>query len=255
MSSKLCAPYEGDLPYLYISYCPEDMDIILPILRFLQDEGYRIWYDDSRVPGSEWPGTAARRLDQSAAFLALISENWIASHQCLEEFTFAQMRRLSSLAVILKPVQLTPETNLQIVSVPAVDRTQSTPGEFQDRLLEQLDKLDPALRQDPAPVPPVSRSKLPLIITIAAALIFVVGIVAAVLARGKSDDPLNTPNPPVVPTESITPPTEPSTELSSPPEPELDYSAAYHILLTVPENMPLEEFPGALSTLRERLDI
>lgn len=255
MSSKLCAPYEGDLPYLYISYCPEDMDIILPILRFLQDEGYRIWYDDSRVPGSEWPGTAARRLDQSAAFLALISENWIASHQCLEEFTFAQMRRLSSLAVILKPVQLTPETNLQIVSVPAVDRTQSTPGEFQDRLLEQLDKLDPALRQDPAPVPPVSRSKLPLIITIAAALIFVVGIVAAVLARGKSDDPLNTPNPPVVPTESITPPTEPSTELSSPPEPELDYSAAYHILLTVPENMPLEEFPGTLSTLRERLDI
>ena len=38
MSSKLCAPYEGDLPYLYISYCPEDMDIILPILRFLQDQ-------------------------------------------------------------------------------------------------------------------------------------------------------------------------------------------------------------------------
>ena len=255
MSSKLCAPYKGDLPYLYISYCPEDMDIILPILHFLQDEGYRIGYEDRRAPGSEWPDAATRRLDQSVAFLALISENWIASHQCLEEFTFAQMRRLPSLAVILKPVQLTPETNLQIVSVPTVDRSQSTPGEFRDRLLEQLDKLAPALRQDPAPVPPVSRSKLPLIITIAAALIFVVGIVAAVLAHGKSDDPLNTPNPPVVPTESITPPTEPSTDLSSPPEPELDYSAAYHILLTVPENMPLEEFPGALSTLRERLDI
>ena len=253
MSSKLCAPYKGDRPYLYISYCPKDMDSILPMLCLLQDEGYRIGYDDSSVPGAEWPGAATRRLDQSTVFLALISENWIASQRCLEEFTFAQMKRLPSLAVILNPVQLTPAMKFQVVSVPVVDHSQSTPEEFRDKLLKLLDKLDPALR--PAPTPALPRSKLPLIIAVAAVLIFTVGITAAVLTRSRADTTPNTPNLLAVPTESITPPAESSAEFSPSPAPELDYSAAYHILLTAPEDMLAEEFPEALSTLRSRLDI
>lgn len=247
MSNKLCAPYEGNQPYLYISYCSEDMDVILPILRVLRDEGYRIGYDDSCDSGSEWSSIAARRLDQSAVFLALISENWIASQKNLEEFTFAQMKRQPSLAVILDQVQLTPAIKLQLASVPAVDRSQCIPREFRNKLLEQIDKLDLAIRHDSEFVPTVSWNKRVPIIAAAAVLIFMAGIVATVLAHGRAKDPQNTPILPDILVESNTG-ISPSPEL-------LDYSAAYHIFLDAPKDMSQEEFSEALSTLRDRLDI
>ena len=37
--------YNGNEPYIFISYAHKDSDKVLPIIRELQSRGYRVWYD------------------------------------------------------------------------------------------------------------------------------------------------------------------------------------------------------------------
>lgn len=136
MSKDLARPYEGDQPYLFVSYCHKDKQSVLPVLRFLQDEGIRIWYDTGIDPGTEWPEVIADHLDQSSVFLAFISPNSLESHNCRKEFNFAMMKNMPALIVILEPVQFTPVMKLQMASLQAIYYFECQPEEFQDKLLK-----------------------------------------------------------------------------------------------------------------------
>ena len=48
-------PYEGQEPFIFISYAHKNSDQVMPILEKLDEAGYRVWYDDGIAPGSEWP--------------------------------------------------------------------------------------------------------------------------------------------------------------------------------------------------------
>ena len=50
-------PYEGQEPYVFVSYAHKDSHLVIPVLEKLHALGYRIWFDDGIAPGSEWPET------------------------------------------------------------------------------------------------------------------------------------------------------------------------------------------------------
>lgn len=131
MDRELPAPYEGALPYLFVSYFCGDIDCALPILRLLQDGGVRIWHD----AGAVWPEELARPLDRSGAFLALISQSWLESQSCRRAFCFAQMRRMPMLAVMLEPVQFTPEIKVQMACARVLSCGGEGPAELREKLL------------------------------------------------------------------------------------------------------------------------
>ena len=136
MNKDLAAPYEGDLPYLFISYCHRDQEIVLPVVRFLQEKGIRLWYDTGIDPGAEWPEVIADHLDQSSVFLAFISPQSLESHNCRKEFNFALMKNMPALTVILEPMQFTPVMKLQMSSLQAIYYYECQPEEFQNKLLK-----------------------------------------------------------------------------------------------------------------------
>ena len=45
-------PYKGDRPFLFISYAHKDSERVLPIIRRLMAQGYRVWYDAGIDPGT-----------------------------------------------------------------------------------------------------------------------------------------------------------------------------------------------------------
>ena len=47
-------PYEGKEPYIFISYAHRDSDRVFPIIRRLQEDFCRVWYDDGIDPGTEF---------------------------------------------------------------------------------------------------------------------------------------------------------------------------------------------------------
>lgn len=70
------ATTELDQPYLFVSYARTDTQRVEAILNILYRRGFRIWYDEHGVgisTAEDWYETIMTRIDQSAAFLAFIS--------------------------------------------------------------------------------------------------------------------------------------------------------------------------------------
>ena len=46
--------YQGDEPYIFVSYAHEDSDAVYPEIEWLRDQGFNIWYDEGISPGASW---------------------------------------------------------------------------------------------------------------------------------------------------------------------------------------------------------
>ena len=100
-NSRLYA-YNGNEPYIFVSYAHKDSDIVLPIVHYLQQEGFRIWFDLGIESGTEWSNVIADHLTDCAVFLAFVSKSSVISENCLDELAFAKSHRKPSLMVFLE---------------------------------------------------------------------------------------------------------------------------------------------------------
>ncbi len=114
--------YEGQEPFVFVSYAHKDTDKVMGVLTELDRRGYRIWYDDGIVPGSEWPENIAEHLTDSAMVLAFISQNSIDSPNCRREITFALSKRKPFLSVVLERTEMSPGMELQLSAQQSVIR-------------------------------------------------------------------------------------------------------------------------------------
>ena len=46
-------PYEGDRPYIFISYAHANSPAVIEVVQELVERGFRIWYDEGIEVGSE----------------------------------------------------------------------------------------------------------------------------------------------------------------------------------------------------------
>ncbi len=121
MSKMMQPSYEGDSPYIFVSYCDQDLDKVSPMIRLMEENGYRIWHDqgmDSNVP---WSYEMTEHLDQCSVFLAFISGNYMAFHGCRKGFNLAVMEKKPMLCVMLEAMNVTPVMKMQMESACKVD--------------------------------------------------------------------------------------------------------------------------------------
>ena len=89
-SGKPDKPYDGKEPYIFISYSHKDMSKVFRIIKRLQQEGFRVWYDDGIDPATEWDENIAQHISDCGYLIAFISNNYIASNNCKDEINFAR---------------------------------------------------------------------------------------------------------------------------------------------------------------------
>ena len=82
-------PFEGKEPYIFVSYCHADKEILYPLFEQMAMDGYRIWYDDGNNAGDDWTTNIEARLEESMVCLAFISGNSSLSHNCKSEIVYA----------------------------------------------------------------------------------------------------------------------------------------------------------------------
>ena len=46
--------YNGDEPYISVSYAHDDETLVYPEITRLKDHGLNVWYDESIPPGLTW---------------------------------------------------------------------------------------------------------------------------------------------------------------------------------------------------------
>lgn len=98
--------YNGEEPYIFISYSHRDQDLVYPIIAQMQKDGYRVWFDEGICPGTVWDDTIANCIDKCWYFIAFMSKNYLNSGNCMDELEFARDRTRRRVLVYLEEVVL-----------------------------------------------------------------------------------------------------------------------------------------------------
>lgn len=110
-------PYEGNEPYVFLSYCHKDRDFVYPLLEQMVRDGYRVWYDDGNHAGDDWLENIANHLNNCKVFLAMISEKSANSHNCRNEISFAIECGKKVLAVVMENFRMPIGMRLQLGTI------------------------------------------------------------------------------------------------------------------------------------------
>ncbi len=97
--------YEGNEPYIFISYAHKDQDEVLRYVDALQSRGFRIWFDGGIQAGTEWPENIARHLRKCACVISFVSESFVESDNCRRELTFSQDLKIDQLSIFIQNLQ------------------------------------------------------------------------------------------------------------------------------------------------------
>ena len=127
-------PYEGDKPYIFISYAHADSDAVMSVVTHMHDRGYRIWYDEGIEVGSEWPECIASHLTGAQLVVAFISNSYMRSDNCRREMHYALSKRLRIINVFIENTDMTPGMEMQIGSIFALMRHNMSDEEFYGKL-------------------------------------------------------------------------------------------------------------------------
>ena len=111
---RALAPYQGDEPYLFLSYSHKDSEKVSMIIRELNKNGFRVWYDEGIVPGVDWDDNVAQALVDSSYFIALISPNYTESENCRDELNYARELKKQRLLVYLEETELPPGIAMRV---------------------------------------------------------------------------------------------------------------------------------------------
>ena len=76
------AAYEGDEPYLFISYSHVDTDSVYRIMNRLDREKFRIWFDDTMEVGEDFRDELKVKIEKCAAFILFVSKASMDSKYC-----------------------------------------------------------------------------------------------------------------------------------------------------------------------------
>ena len=135
MGNIVLKAYDGDAPYIFISYAHKDADRVLPIISSLQKNGFRVWFDQGIEAGSEWPAFIASRLKGCHRIVAFVSPAFVDSRNCRNEINYALNLNKEMLAIYLEPTELMYGLELQLISSQAMFKFRSPSDEV---FLEQL---------------------------------------------------------------------------------------------------------------------
>ena len=116
--------YEGDEPYLFVSYSHRDTDEVYPFLKRLELEKFRIWYDDTMETGEDFREELRSKIEGCRAMLLFVSNHAMNSKYCCMEIitAFANKKKILPIYVNEKDVKIPPAldmilTNLQHVNI------------------------------------------------------------------------------------------------------------------------------------------
>lgn len=110
-------PYEGNKPYVFVSYSHKDKDRVFPILERMEQVGFRLWYDQGIESSSEWDVVVSEHLSKATAVLFCLSKNFSDSSNCKDEVAYAKKLDIESRITLFleSDLKLKPSLDLALV--------------------------------------------------------------------------------------------------------------------------------------------
>lgn len=114
------SPYSGNENYVFVSYSHRNTNAVIEIIKQLQHDGYRVWYDEGIDPGSEWDENIADHVEKCFCFLAFLSKEYIVSSNCKDELNFARELDKPRLLIYLEDIELPSGLRMRLSRLQAI---------------------------------------------------------------------------------------------------------------------------------------
>jgi TolB-like protein len=88
MSERPEPSYTGDQPFFFVSYGHADSELVYPEMRWLQEAGFNLWYDEGIHVGSVWRKAIADALTAATGMVFVATKSSVESDHCLKELSF-----------------------------------------------------------------------------------------------------------------------------------------------------------------------
>lgn len=112
---KIPTAYDGNEPYIFVSYSHEDKDIVYTIIKKFQESGYRVWFDEGIKHGNDWRAYIENRISFCECFVAMISKNFLDSKWCPRELKYADENNKKISCIYLENMEIPKGIGIGIV--------------------------------------------------------------------------------------------------------------------------------------------
>ena len=140
---SLISPYKGNEKYIFVSYSHRNTAHVLKIIRHLQNDGYRVWYDEGIDPGTEWDENIASHVEDCFCFIAFLSKEYLESSNCKDELNFARELDKPRLLIYLESIELPGGLHMRLSRLQAIHMYKYAD---EDIFFEKLYKFSPLSR-------------------------------------------------------------------------------------------------------------
>ena len=130
-------PYMGDKPYIFVSYARADTAKVVPILKYLQSRGCRIWYDVGIKGGENWVNLLANKIADCTQYIVFSSENAAASKWTHREILQADDANKPTIVVRMDGAKLQSGAEMCIVESQQIFCSHP---QFEKELFKSIDK-------------------------------------------------------------------------------------------------------------------
>ena len=128
--------YEGDDPFVFVSYSHTDKLQVYPIIDYLNKKGIHIWYDEGIPISEKWKRSIVENLERCKAFLLFITPHIIESDYVRKEISFASKRQKTFFGVYLKETELPSELEFDIADIQSMKKYLMPDSDFYPKLRE-----------------------------------------------------------------------------------------------------------------------
>ncbi len=147
--------YRGEDPYVFVSYSHADEKRVFAELRWLQDQGVRLWYDTTGISaGAEWSDEIASAIKGASCFLYFVTPRSAASEHCRRELTFSQSITQKILAVHLEETALPDGLRLSLENRQAILSHRMARADYEAALISALSAYAASERSGARVAPP-----------------------------------------------------------------------------------------------------
>ena len=81
--------YQGDERFLFVSYAHANTETVDVEMAWLQERGFKLWYDDGIHVGSNWRQSLAQAITGADGVIFFADEQSVVSPNCVREINFA----------------------------------------------------------------------------------------------------------------------------------------------------------------------
>ena len=128
--------YDGEEPYIFISYSHNDTAKVREVLKRIDKEKFRFWYDDTMEVGEDFRIELRTRIEKCSAFLLFVSESSMESKYCGMEIIIAYKNNKRIIPIYLDDSTVIPSARKMIL-----ENLQHVKGSTIDKDSRYIDKL------------------------------------------------------------------------------------------------------------------